>query len=80
MKLLALFFVFVSRAFASDPVRPDPKLTPGVTMTSVTVEQICQRGYANISNAIVLGAVSTQFSLDPGIFWFTQPGLGFCTD
>jgi len=31
----------------TDPIRPDAKLTPGAVMPNVTVEQVCQRGYAN---------------------------------
>jgi hypothetical protein len=33
---------------AAPPILPDPKLTPGDVLTNVTVEQICQRGYANV--------------------------------
>ena len=34
-------------ARAEDPIRPDPKLTPGDVMPGVTVEQITEKGYAN---------------------------------
>jgi len=30
------------------PLLPDAKLTPGGVMTNVTVEQLCQKGYANV--------------------------------
>ena len=43
-------FCFQFSAFSSDPVRPDPKLTPGDWLKDVTVEQITQRGYANKLN------------------------------
>lgn len=35
-----------SAAPISDPILPDSHLTPGVALTNVTVEQICQPGYA----------------------------------
>lgn len=35
---------------AADPILPDPKLTPGVVFTNVTVEQICTPGYYNGSD------------------------------
>lgn len=44
------FLLIATVAFAADPVLPDPKLTPGVAMSNVTVEQICSKGYANILN------------------------------
>jgi hypothetical protein len=37
MKIRAiLFFLLASTAFAADPIRPDPKLTPGLTNPAVT--------------------------------------------
>ncbi len=50
MTLTALFLSAALFARAEDPIRPDPKLTPGAVMTNVTVEQIMQKGYANKLN------------------------------
>ena len=49
---LTLTFLLLSltAALAADPLLPDAKLTPGVVLTNVTVEQITQRGYANVLN------------------------------
>lgn len=47
---ILLCLAFCTAVHAADPVIPDPKLTPGVIMTNVTVEQICTKGYANIFN------------------------------
>ena len=36
--------------FATDPILPNSKLTPGAVFPHVTVEQICKPGYANGSD------------------------------
>ena len=47
-----IFFIAILTATlslqAADPIFPDPKLTPGAVFTNVTVEQITQKGYANV--------------------------------
>jgi hypothetical protein len=48
--LIALLFIGVLAERAEDPIRPDPKLTPGAVFFNVTVEQITQKGYANKLN------------------------------
>ena len=48
--LIAFLFITALAARAEDPIRPDPKLTPGDVLTNVTVEQIMQKGYANKLN------------------------------
>ena len=48
--LAALFLLAALVSRAEDPIRPDPKLTPGAVFTNVTVEQITQKGYANKLN------------------------------
>ena len=47
---IALLLITAFPAHAEDPIRPDPKLTPGDVLTNVTVEQIMQKGYANKLN------------------------------
>lgn len=42
-----LSLILASSALAQ-PVLPDRHLTPGVALTGVSVEQICQKGYANV--------------------------------
>jgi len=48
--LIALLLLTALVARAEDPIRPDPKLTPGAVMPGVTVEQIMEKGYANKLN------------------------------
>jgi len=48
--LIALFLSVALATRAEDPIRPNPKLTPGAVMPGVTVEQITQKGYANKLN------------------------------
>jgi hypothetical protein len=48
--LVALFLFAALVLHAEDPIRPDPKLTPGAVFPDVTVEQITQKGYANRLN------------------------------
>ncbi|HEY3855677.1 MAG TPA: HNH endonuclease signature motif containing protein [Verrucomicrobiae bacterium] len=48
--LIALFLLAALVSRAEDPIRPDPKLTPGAVFTNVTVEQVTQKGYANRLN------------------------------
>jgi len=45
--LAAQFLLAVLVSRAEDPIRPDPKMTPGAVFPYVTVEQITQKGYAN---------------------------------
>ena len=47
--LIVILIAFTFPAIAQ-PVLPDAKLTPGQTMPGVTVEQLCQKGYANVLN------------------------------
>jgi len=47
---LTLLFSFPLSVLATDPILPDPTLTPGAVFTNVTVEQITQKGYANVIN------------------------------
>jgi hypothetical protein len=50
-RTLVALFLFVALVLrAEDPIRPDPKLTPGNVFPNVTVEQIMQKGYANKLN------------------------------
>src|ERR1043165_6329979 len=48
--LVLLSLIAVLSLRAADAIRPDPKLTPGAVFTNVTVEQITQKGYANVIN------------------------------
>lgn len=48
MRLIVMGLLALSACVAADPIRPDPKLTPGAIMPGVTVEQLCTRGYANV--------------------------------
>ena len=52
--LLTAFLLATAVCLAADPndppIRPDVKLTPGVLMPNVTVEQLCTKGYANVFN------------------------------
>jgi hypothetical protein len=42
MKIRAiLFFLLASTAFAADPIRPDPKLTPGVALSVQNEATVC---------------------------------------
>lgn len=50
LSLLSLLGASCLSALASDPVIPDPHLTPGVALPNVTVQQVCQKGYANVLN------------------------------
>ncbi|MDE2098218.1 MAG: HNH endonuclease [Patescibacteria group bacterium] len=50
IKCFLLLFLLAGRLWAADPILPDPKLTPGDVLTNVSVEQLCQRGYANVIN------------------------------
>src|SRR5882724_162987 len=45
-----LLFLICLSAFASDPILPNPALTPGDLMPGATIEQICTKGYANTFN------------------------------
>jgi hypothetical protein len=47
---IVLCLLFSLSARASDPIRPDPKKTPGAVFNNVTIEQITQKGYANVLN------------------------------
>jgi hypothetical protein len=47
---VAVLFVSGCVAVAGDPTLPNPKLTPGVALPTVTVEQVCTKGYANVLN------------------------------
>lgn len=42
---LAVALLITTPALAEDPIRPDPRLTPGAVF-EVTVAEVCQRGYA----------------------------------
>lgn len=44
MGALAAVLCITMPAFAEDPIRPDPKLTPGAVF-EVTAAEVCQRGY-----------------------------------
>src|SRR5580658_4651166 len=48
--LAALFLIVASVLHAEDPIRPNPRLTPGAVFPNVTVEEIMQKGYANRLN------------------------------
>jgi hypothetical protein len=50
IRLSAILLCFTASLYAADPILPDPKLTPGDVLTNVTVEQITQKGYANVIN------------------------------
>lgn len=47
MKAIFLAGVLSSFALGADPVTPNAKLTPGMTFLDVSVERVCQKGYAN---------------------------------
>ena len=63
MTLPALFLALALAARAEDPIRPDPKLTPGAVMTNVTVEQIMEKGYANKLNGGVRHVTAAEKKL-----------------
>jgi hypothetical protein len=44
--LVAVLLTAALAAAAKDPIRPDPKLTPGAVLADVSVEAILQKGYA----------------------------------
>ena len=46
--LICLILLWSLSLQASDPIRPDPAKTPGDVFTNVTIEQITQKGYANV--------------------------------
>jgi hypothetical protein len=70
---LLLLTALVSRA--EDPIRPDPKLTPGAVFPNATVEEITQKGYANRLNGGVRHVPATvkrrvfiaYFGREPGM-------------
>ena len=45
-----LFILLLAMPVIAQPIIPDSHLTPGAIMPGVTVEQLCQRGYANVVN------------------------------
>ncbi len=47
---LAAILLLTGVLQAADPIRPDPKLTPGAVLPAATVEQVCSKGYANVIN------------------------------
>lgn len=69
--VILLFMVFPS--LAADPILPDGRMTPGVALTNVTVEQICHAGYAksvrNVSEATKRAVFIEYFGKVPN-----QPG------
>jgi hypothetical protein len=54
MKSILIAFVLLVAVSlkAEDPVRPDPRLTPGAILSGVTVEQIMQRGYTRTVRSV----------------------------
>lgn len=56
----------LAAAMGGDPIRPDPKLTPGATLAATTA-QLCVRGYAgsvrNVSEA-TKHAVFAEYRID----------------
>jgi len=65
MRLIVMGLLALSACVAADPIRPDPKLTPGAIMPGVTVEQLCTRGYANVIDG---GARNVPASLKRAVF------------
>ena len=45
-KLILLFLLFSTVAFADSPILPDPNLTPGQTDYNATKEMVCTPGYS----------------------------------
>lgn len=46
MKFFFLLLLAVWNVRGADPIRPDARLTPGVALTNVSVQQICRPGYS----------------------------------
>ena len=75
MPLTALFLALALLARAEDPIRPDPKLTPGAVMTNVTVEQIMEKGYANKLNGGVRHVTAAEKKLIFTEYFGKVPGM-----
>lgn len=45
---IAICLLLCSTVIGQQRLLPDPKLTPGEVLTNVTVDEICQKGYANV--------------------------------
>lgn len=60
MRLFLAILLSAASAIAADPVLPDAKLTPGVALTNVTIEQLCTKGYANVLNGGVRNVPASE--------------------
>jgi hypothetical protein len=62
----ALLAPFISLAFADDPIRPDPKLTPGDTLP-VTTDEICEPGYSKFVRRYIDGRTKAEVYREYGL-------------
>ena len=63
-----MIFTFLASIFIAAPIKPNPKLTPGVADPAATVEKICTSGYtATVRNVpeSVKKQVFAEYGIDP---------------
>jgi hypothetical protein len=58
--------LIVSPAFAADPIRPDPKLTPG-DILPVTTDEICEPGYSKFVRHYIDGKIKAEVYREYGL-------------
>jgi hypothetical protein len=62
----ALLALIASPTFADDPIRPDPKLTPGDTLP-VTTDEICEPGYSKFVRRYIDGRTKAEVYREYGL-------------
>src|SRR5690242_10327315 len=70
---LFLLMVGVCASAQSGPLRPDPKLTPGVA-TPITTAELCSKSFHTRDERLVTDAMKKQVYADYGV----TPGEGIC--